>query len=388
MAELLETLDSIRVEEASIQKLFGNVVGKGVRTLKKSPRYMRALAEAAKLIADVKLGRRHSYHLQEAMTSSDFPYLFGDILDRQALANYREWPVSWPNYVHRARVRDFRTVKRFRAYGLDQVLTEVKQSEEYPQAAMYEGTPYSYAVKVYGRKVPYSWQTIINDDLDMFEDTPDRLGRGARRSEEKFAASLHVDASGPHASLYSAGNKNIVTGNPPISIAAMQTALTVMSSQVDEQGEPIVIESVELVVPPALSVVADNYLNALQLWIHENKSAGSKNQDIQTLNWMKAMFRKSVNPYIPIVASSANGNSSWFLFANPENGRPALEMGFLAGHEEPEIFMKAPNSIRVGGGPVNEDFDTDSIMYKLRHVWDGTQMDPKMTVASNGSDTP
>ena len=88
------------------------------------------------------------------------------------------------------------------------------------------------------------------------------------------------------------------------------------------------------------------------------------------------------------MASTANGSTSWFLFANPDNGRPAIEMGFLSGHEEPEIFMKAPNSMRVDGGGVdvmNGDFDNDAIEYKLRHVFGGTREDPKMTVASNGS---
>jgi len=101
---------------------------------------------------------------------------------------------------------------------------------------------------------------------------------------------------------------------------------------------------------------------------------------------MKARFRLNKDSYIPIVASSANGSTSWFLFGNPDNGRPALEMGFLRGHEEPEIFMKAPNSIRVGGGGEDfGDFDTDSVEYKVRHIFGGTREDPKMTVASNGS---
>ena len=95
-----------------------------------------------------------------------------------------------------------------------------------------------------------------------------------------------------------------------------------------------------------------------------------------------------MNPYIPIVASSSNGNTSWFLFANPNNGRPALEMAFLRGHEEPEIFMKTSNAQRIGGGmtdPMDGDFDTDSLQYKVRHVLGGARLDPKMTVASSGA---
>ena len=171
-----------------------------------------------------------------------------------------------------------------------------------------------------------------------------------------------------------------------LSIAALQTAMTVLGNQVDEQGEPIVIESVELVYGPALEVTAMNILNALQIEVTE--AGGTSAQKLIAQNWMKSALRPNKNPYIPLVASSANGATSWFLFANPNNGRPALEAGFLRGHEEPEVFMKSPNARRVGGGDVdafNGDFDTDNIEYKVRHVLGGTRMDPKMTVGSNGS---
>lgn len=393
--EMLELLESIRAQEASVQRLFGKE-GIGTRSRKKGPRYQEMLVEAAKLVADVYTGRRKMHYLQEAMTTSDFPYLFGDILDRQILASYREWPAVWANYCKRGRVRDFRTVKRFGVYGADQVLgAVVGQKGEYPYEEINEDTPYTYVVGKYGRKIRFSWETMINDDLDALKDQPERLGRAARRSEQKFVTQLHVDANGPHASLYTAGNKNQVitangaaSNNPPLSVAALQDGMTVMSKQKDQNGEPIVIDMFELVVPPALSVKADNYLNALELHIKENKAAGSSEQDVVTLNWMKAVFNKRVDPYIPIVASTANGDTSWFLFANPNNGRPALELGFLIGHEEPEIFMKTPNQVPVGGGgedAMNGDFDSDAIENKLRHVFGGTRMDPKMTVASNGS---
>ena len=103
---------------------------------------------------------------------------------------------------------------------------------------------------------------------------------------------------------------------------------------------------------------------------------------------MASKTRLSVDPYIPIVASTANGNTSWWLFAAASIGRPAIEIGFLRGHESPEIFIKSPNVQAAGAGSVdamNGDFDTDSIMYKVRHVFGGTQLDPKATVMSNGS---
>ena len=35
--------------------------------------------------------RMHEARLEEAITTSDFPYLFGQVIDRQLLANYKAW---------------------------------------------------------------------------------------------------------------------------------------------------------------------------------------------------------------------------------------------------------------------------------------------------------
>jgi hypothetical protein len=54
----------------------------------------------------------------------------------------------------------------------------------------------------------------------------------------------------------------------------------------------------------------------------------------------------------------------------------------------PEVFIKEGNQRRVGAGTpdaMDGDFDTDSIEYKVRHVLGGTRLEPKSTVASNGS---
>lgn len=389
--EMLELLEGLRAQDASVQNLFGDA-GRSVRQRgTPAPEYHKKIAEAAKFLADIRTGRRPLYHLQEAMTTSDFPNLFGDILDRQVLANYQEAPQSYRNYCKISTVSDFRTVKRFRVDGSEAVLPAVNQQSEYPESKLVDAA-YSYAVGKYGRRTPFAWETIINDDLSALEDVPRRYGRAARRSEEKFATQLFVASTGPNTTFYASGNKNIVnttngaaSTNPALSVNGIQDALTVLMNHVDTDGEPIAIEAVELVVPPALMVIGQNILNSTQLWLNEN--GGTTNSRLISQNWMKGMFRLNVNAYLPIV-DTTHGATAWYLFASPANGRPAIEVGFLRGHETPEIFMKQPNAVRVGGGPVNPtdgDFDTDSVQYKIRHVFGGTLLDPLMSVASNGS---
>jgi len=384
MAEFLELVETIKAEDSTAQKMFAGD-GISAKRAQSLSNYKQRFSEALKFVADIYSGKKHPSKFMEAMTTDDFPLLFGDILDRQLLANYQEYPGSFRNFCRIATVSDFRTVKRFKVEGSEGVLSVVEEQAEYPETSLTEGE-FTYSVRKYGRRIPFAWETMVNDDLDALKDIPARLGRAARRTEQKFATELYVDSSGPHGSFYTGGNNNVVTGDPALSIAALQTAMIDLAAQTDSDGEPIFIDAIHLVVPPALEITAQNILNSTELRL--NESGGASNQQLIVNNWMRNRVKLSVDPYIPIVASSSNGNTSWFRFADPSNNRPALEIGFLRGHITPEIFIKAPNAQAVGGGQINPmmgDFDTDSIQYKVRHIVGGVRLDPKMTVASDGT---
>ena len=385
--ELMQTIESIRQDQAGIQSLFGDA-GRGLRgtAMHENAEYQRRLGAAADLIEAVLSGRQPSWMLAEAMTTSDFPLLFGDILDRATLAAYREYPASWTNFAGQRTVRDFRTVNIFDLSGAAGVLSKVAERTEYPVRALSESR-YQLAVAKYGATLGFSWEMLINDDLDSFSQVPQLFATAARRTEARLITEQYVDANGPHASLYTSGNKNKVASNPALSITALSTAMGTLGAMVDSDGEPILIEAVELVVPAALQITAESILNATEIIMDPNASAGTPQQQLRANNWMKNRVRLTVDPYIPLVASSANGNTSWFLFANPAV-RPAVVGAHLRGHEAPEIFIKESNQRRVGGAglnPLDGDFATDSVEYKVRHGFGAARMDPQATVASNGS---
>jgi hypothetical protein len=401
--EMLDLLETVRAEESNIQKIFadeGASVSASQKQNAKRLDYQRKLVEATRLVADVYTGKRPLHYLKEAFGTSDFPFLFGDIIDRQLLANYQETPQVWPLYAKRATVSDFRTVNRFAVNGAEAHLVVVPQQTEYPQPVSLADARYQYAALKYGRRIAFSWEAMTNDDLDALKDIPARFGKAARRTEELFATNLHVDANGPIAGFYAAGHNNLIPAamvpgqlaNPSLSVQALQAAFAMLAQQVDADGEPITIEAVTLEVCPALEVTAQNILHATEIRMMQSitpaAQPGAQWQELVAENWMKTRVRLAVNPYIPIVATAGTvGRTTWFLHADPSVGRPAMEMGFLRGHEQPEIFIKQPNQARVGGGidPMNGDFNTDSIEYKVRHVIGGVLEDWKMSVGSNGA---
>jgi hypothetical protein len=348
--------------------------------------------EAMKFVGEVESGKRPMSHLKEAMTTSDFPILFADVLDRQLLGYFSETKPTWQAYCRRSTVPDFRSVKRFALDGGEAVLPEVKERSEYKEVPLSDSVD-TFSVKKFGRRIDLSWEALVNDDLDAFRRNPERLARAARRSEAKFATELFVDSKGPHASLYTAGAANIVKDGagkqPVLTIAGLQLAMLALAEMKDKDGEPIVVDAITLVVPPALEVTANNILRAQTIDI--NVEGGTEKQRIRAENWMKNRINLQVEPYIPVVASKEHGSTSWFLFADPGVGRPALELGFLRGYEVPSLYEKAPDARRIGGGggEPNESFDDDSVAWRIRHVLGGTRLvetgGQKATVASNGS---
>jgi hypothetical protein len=360
---------------------------------------MNSLVEATRLVAAVYDGRKHIRLLQEAMSTSDFPVLFADIIHRSALAAYTEWPVSWPSVAKKILVRDFRDNKLFLPLlGGDARLTSVPEGTNYKEAALTEQQPITYHVGKYGRKLSFTFEAMINDDLDVLKDMPVRLARAARRTEEREITDMYAMTTGPHTSLYTTAARNIVvtgngaaTNNPPLSVAGLQDAFTVLGNQVDESGEPIMVEMVTLVVPPALEVTARNILSATELRIDSVPpgSTADVNQQAITANWMRNRVQLQVNPYLPIVTTTAGvKHTAWYLFGNPTVGRPALLAAFLRGYDQPQILIKAANGQTPNGGlvdPMNGDFETDSIQYRVRHIMAAARIDGRGTVASFGT---
>jgi len=392
--QFLDMVESIKMEDTNVQNIFRQD-GVSVRSLydtmseAQKVEHNRKLSEAMRFVRAFREGRIAPVRFREAMTTSDFPYLFGDVIDRTLLGAYQMYPSSYQSWCKIGEVRDFRTVKRKYLNGGDGTLEEVESGDEYNRGKRTDGE-YSYAVKKYGRKLPFTWEDMINDDLGAFADNPAALGRAAKRTVEKFATSLICDGDGPHASFFSSGNGNLVTNT--LNMAGLHAAATEMYELVDDSGdtdEPIMNDPAVLAVPPALKLTAQALVNTLQVQA-KTSGGGTSAQEIYTKNLFQDL-QIAVLPYMSriITDTPANARTSWFLFASPQQTeRPAVEIGFLRGHKEPEIFMKAPNAVRVGGssvGAMDGDFDTDSVEYKVRYVFGGARMDYRAAVGSSGT---
>jgi hypothetical protein len=163
-------------------------------------------------------------------------------------------------------VRDFRTVKRFKLDGAEGVLSQVGQGNEYPEAALTDAA-YSYSVAKYGRRIPFLWEALVNDDLDALRDTPDRLAKAARMTEERFATEVYVDSTGPDATFFA--GPATATSAPPPALPVAGDAAGPPWLRSGRRRTPTATRSSPgscvWSVPPQLAVTGENILNATEI---------------------------------------------------------------------------------------------------------------------------
>lgn len=359
---------------------------KSVRGAKTDP---AALSRAVDLLENKAAWAPHrwEYAVREAITTSDFPRLFTQILDREVLARYKIWVADWKAYFSVRTLRDFRTVTRERVIGNDNRLPEVTEKGEYlvtPVSECYD----EYSLKKYGRQFDISWEATINDYLGAFEDVPQRFANAAIRTEAFNATSTFVQGDGPHDDLFGdtildCGQNVTNLGNLALTIANLETTLELMAAQVDSQGEPIMVRGKHLVVPPALEFTARQILTStVKQWVELGGAGGPL--PFPTANVVSQVgLQLHVDPYIPVINTTGTPLTTWYLFGDPAQGA-AMEFGYLRGHETPEICMKSSDKVSMGGGdlsPFSGDFATDNIFYRVRIVKGSTQLDPRFAYA-------
>jgi hypothetical protein len=361
--------------------------------VKKPENYDMKLKETIDLLSNAKgyAPHRHEFMLREALTTSDFPYLFGDVLDRQVLAAYKAVDPVWKQFVKLGTVpRIYPQVGgyRFAMTGGDQYLAEVAEKGEYLASERNEAR-YAIYVKKYGRQFDISWEAMINDDLGALKDTPERFARAAVRTEHRLVTGTYVAdaiADSTHALgfLYDddvAGEVNL--GQLPLTIGNLETCVERMAAFVDANGEPIMNRAKYLVVGPGLEFTARQILTSTtKMWLADSDDVTPPAAYPMTNVIAQYGLTLVIDPYIPVFATGST--NSWFLFANPAD-IAALECDYLTGHERPEICMKASDKVSIGGGELGAmtgDFATDNIFYRVRDVFGCNKLDWRATYAN------
>jgi hypothetical protein len=354
--------------------------------------------------------------LRETMARTDYQALFVDVLDRLYYGYYSMWPIVQKQLVRIKQLRDFRVVKRYLLDGMVAPVTYRDPAEPFKQSALQPPVPQDGATFAAGTNAPaityqpllgqtgdaINWAAFVNDDLGIFQDVAQRLAIAANRGISRFITGKFVETSGPNTALYTSGYANRITiangaqaDNPPLGIEGLSDGFDILFGMKDSQGEPIMVAdaTIYLYYGSNNEVTAQNLAHMISVYVtnrgggaNATPATGYPQQLLQTGNWLIQRVKPVMDPYVNVIASDKP--KTWALVVDPNRvNRPCVEIGFLNGFEEPQLFQKVPNTMRMGGGvdAIMGDFYTMDQEMKIISVIGGSAIDGRTTVASDGS---
>ena len=311
-----------------------------------------------RLYVDLTGDRSFSGHLAEggrlteAIDSTTFADIMGDSITRRMLDIYRLPDLNaWRSIVNVVPAQDFRTQHRTRMGGYGN-LPSVAEGAAYTALTSPGDEDATYAVAKKGGTEVLTMETIVNDDLGAIRQLPVRLGRAAAQTLHEFV--FDFVKSNPtiydSVALFHATHGNL--GSTALDATTLTAGRTAMLKQTDMSN------SKRLSIRPRyLLVPIDLEQTAFELTQTDREVASANN----TLNFIR-QFGLTV-----IVVEYWTDANNWFLVGDP-NLQPTIEIGFLGGREEPELFLQDQ--------PTNGSvFTNDKLTYKVRHIYGGNVMD-------------
>ena len=343
----------------------------------------RAIVEAAGLWKRTFDGDiRAAVQVREALSTSDlFVSVTGDVLDRELLASYSDITPEWQKFATRTTVRNFKKKKLVDLMGGRTKLDLVPELTAYPGAKS-DSREFEIQVAKFGRQFGFSWEAMVNDDLDELQQIPGTFSQAAALTETANSlAVLAVSGTGApntgffkdYSSVAGYGALNTTPGTAALTAASLTTALDAIAQRKDAEGNLVAPPALRLVVGPALQATAEGIMNV----VHVDTQSGTGNG---------AKISREMNPLrgrVTVEVLSTLPGTAWFIVPTPGQGRIAVASAFLRGFETPDIRQK--NGGGVGVSADAGDFDDDSVRYRVRHVHGAAGVDPIHTYASTGA---
>lgn len=297
---------------------------------------------------------RELRRLHESLGSSDWAEILGDSISRQMVAEYnvpglQDWRKIVSDVVP---INDFRTQRRMRFGGYG-TLPSVAQAQAYPALTSPADEEVTYSASKYGGTEEITLEMIKNDDVGAIRRIPQRLARAAAQTLYRFVFDFIRTNSAIYdgVALFHASHTN--TGASALSATSLNAAMVALADQASygNAGELLNIQPRYLLAPNELRKLAWQ-LN------HSVLEVGTSQNEANLFSTLG--LEVVVVPYW-------TDADNWYLVADPIDV-PTIEIGFLDGQEEPELFVQdQPNAGSV--------FSNDKITYKVRHIYGGVVLD-------------
>lgn len=285
---------------------------------------------------------------RESLDTTALADALGSAITRRMVADYREigqYDV-WRQLATVVPVSDFRTQERTRIGGYGDLAT-VAQGDPYLAVTSPGDEKATYAVVKKGGLEDVTLEAIKSDDVGAIRRIPISLSRAGKRTLAKFV--LDFLRTNPTiydgVALFHATHGNL--GAAALDAATLAAGRLAMLKQAEAGSND------RLGIGPKF------------LWCAPDAQEGAVNLFNRSTNNDKTFVQNLALQVIPVwYWTDVN---DWCLSADP-NDIPTVEIGFLDGNEEPELFVQDSPT----GGSL---FSHDKITYKIRHIYGGNVLD-------------
>ncbi|HSV81485.1 MAG TPA: hypothetical protein VLK85_19995 [Ramlibacter sp.] len=281
---------------------------------------------------------------REAIASTTFADALGDSITRRMQAVYTGMVKldTWRKACVTTSVNDFRTQERIRIGGYGN-LPAVNEGADYVALTSPGDDKATYAATKRGGTETVTLETILNDDVQAIRRIPVELALAAKNTLYEFVWDFYRTNPNIHdgAALYTVGRGNLFT----VALSAAEFAIHRLAMLKQTRAGSAKRQA----TPPAiLAVPFELEETAFNLFV--------RNQNLDP------NFVGTLNPEI-IPVSYWTDATDWVTLCD-QVVLPILEIGFLQGKEDPELFVQdMPN--------VGSMFNADKLTYKIRHVYGG-----------------
>lgn len=293
-----------------------------------------------------------SSRLLASIESGSFAEILGDSIARRMVRDYNAAGLGdWRKIADVVPLNDFRTNRRPRMGGYGD-LPIVAQGGGYAALASPGDEEATYAAAKRGGTEDITLEAVKNDDVGAIRRIPLKLARAAARTLHKFVFDFLATNPAIYDSvaLFHASHGNL--GSAALDATSFAARRQAMLKKAElNSAEVLGIPPKYLVVPIDLDKTGYDLI------------AAPRNADF---NPTAPDFTRTLQMELIVVPYWTDANN-WYLAAD-KGDIPTIEIGFLDGREEPELFVQdLPN--------VGSMFSNDKLTYKLRHIYGGAVTD-------------
>ncbi|WP_300435606.1 hypothetical protein [Zoogloea sp.] len=281
---------------------------------------------------------------REALDSTSFGSVLGNAITRRMIADYRDMGQYdvWRNLADTVPLNDFRTNERTR-YGGYGDLPVVPEGDPYQAMTSPTDEKATYAPAKRGGTEEITIEMIRNDDVGAIRRIPTKLSRAAKRTLAKFVLD------------FIRANPTIYDGLPLFHATHGNLGAAALDSAGVSAGRLAMLKQTELNSLDRIGI------GPAQIWVPADLQETATNLFARSTNNDKT-FVQNLNLQVNPVWYWTDTND-WAMSADKAD-IPTVEIGFLDGNQEPEIFIQ-------DNPTVGSLFTHDKVTYKIRHVYGG-----------------